>query len=1479
MGKKSSSLLDAKKIRAKLASDRHRKQRRKHGSLDSLAGLDNMFQCIGRNAGRQREMKQQREIAQQREMERQGDMEGQSGIVRQQADLKPGCSIYQPAHKEMAAAGKEQEDSLRASLLSCLRGIDFKPLPREYSMTYCLYRGEARVAVFHDKHDVQLVGRILKKQSKQDEKWSVAVLEADAFWQEGQWRVSLLYDMTQAAGIMVAAIWDIEYQASISDILSKAYRRRYRLVEGKSIESIRDGRHRLYEQAIFTSDAWEFLEYARLQGLDFYDLLYKHLAACWSFAGSVSIRKLVASFADKYRLPAAYREFCTEIFRICRNQLEGELDYGKHIPPAGIPGETRRQFIRIYLKLGCSCEECMEKMLAVAAGNMRTNSYAAPKYEMGDEAASIAYSWLCVLGDAPEYTRQNLFLACSALNILQEYALQHPEGREFKWDMAWREFCCCSMREKLYSLADYFGRFQGNLYLEIGEFAFYFRCNPVQEYASGFSGFADGKIAAGASPVPVFYEALELKCMLDGGSSRWRSDNKQVSAMLEVNELAGLFAPQNQQEGQADEGRYVDAAEERAGESAHEPAGDDEKSLNGESLEIDTMPENGCEGGEATATGENGGDVAGCDGDEDQAMTDREASTVSQVSATGAASTARLVNAAGLFRGIQFDKNIFRNISPDQQQRFQKTFGDRLKKLERILKGGRRAAGNDFKLVRGCKGRKVLKRRVGSNRLSMVFKDGILTLLKLSSHDRQMVDIRKIKGRSVGYVYYELEDFLQQLAEWQPKNQGRQSFGEYMASPRHFVYDSDQQSIIESGERAENISVIGNAGAGKSVVGLKWLNDQLQKPDCSCLYLTMSENLVYTLDYEFRKGQDGKVIQSEAEISTTFDFLRRYLKAFYPAVPERSLLNSSQSLAVFRQFWEQEVDWRQFWHGKDVSRQYQNNETTLLAVWREIHGIIKGAVPLGLAYESMAEIGDYLPEEQYRELLRREKKDSVGSVLWVNTVYKTYEHYQRYLHRHKLLDDNDIARMLIRARETYSSRGRCKLLPEYSAVFLDECQDLTQMELLAIFHLLQKSLTKRMASDRCQMVQPTYFNEGWMRTASNDYDRFLGKDIDLYGCKARFLHYNYRSSKSIIDFQNYIIQYFMESDIMTLKQNEMAEIKVPPLTPAGVMPVWIKPGAENRRLLLDELCSKLDASVLQTIFAFDNSVGKADFPNADTAAVTDVISCKGMEYPSVLLYNLLTETRFDPVLAWKYFYVGATRGNRCIIIYEEAAADGSRIYDFLNMAAELGLIECCDNLLDIAPDGQQTWLGYLYQCVTESIVESNLETAEHALNFGQYELAYNIYAKDGKEPDMIAYCQGKAREMKKNFLGAIESYASISRSWSNKGRNRQNSVETLLKQPELEGADFLAAYVLSERYAVSREGQQENWLLAAQQAWEYKFGSLNRKAFYEALTDAVEMYPFMEEYISGWSRQMLGFFQRSAAAISTTLDRCNEQVN
>lgn len=109
---------------------------------------------------------------------------------------------------------------------------------------------------------------------------------------------------------------------------------------------------------------------------------------------------------------------------------------------------------------------------------------------------------------------------------------------------------------------------------------------------------------------------------------------------------------------------------------------------------------------------------------------------------------------------------------------------------------------------------------------------------------------------------------------------------------------------------------------------------------------------------------------------------------------------------------------------------------------------------------------------EYQRRLRREKKASQSTVLWETTLYRVYEKYQAYLHRHRLFDDNDMARLLLKSR----------MKPQrpygvYGAVFVDECQDLTQMELLAIFHLLSGTRHKRMASDRCQMVQPTYFDE------------------------------------------------------------------------------------------------------------------------------------------------------------------------------------------------------------------------------------------------------------------------------------------------------------------------------------------------------------------------------------------------------------------
>ena len=808
----------------------------------------------------------------------------------------------------------------------------------------------------------------------------------------------------------------------------------------------------------------------------------------------------------------------------------------------------------------------------------------------------------------------------------------------------------------------------------------------------------------------------------------------------------------------------------------------------------------------------------------------------------GAAKPARTAILTGrqheLFRGIQFDKHIFRNTSQEYQQRFQKTIAVRLKKLENILKGNVRAAGNDFRLVAVGKRRRVYKHRVGSQRLSMVLKGGVITLLRLSSHDRQMVDIRQIQGSTVGYIYYDMEEFLRQVQGWQQRGSKQQNLGDYLSSPSHYVYDSAQKDIIEAGNKFVNISIVGNAGAGKSVVGIKWLDDVLNTQAGNCLYLTMSENLVYTLGYELRKSAAAAKAAARVDIETTFAFLQKCFKKYYPQIPEKCLLNGAQSLECFRSFWQDEVDWKWFWNIKDEAFAYQTEETTLLAAWRDIHGILKGAavedVDLAHGYSG----SEMLSEEEYIRRLRQMKKASVPSVLWIRTLYKVCMMYQKYLRRRNLYDDNDIARMLL---------GKdCRCEKKYQAVFLDECQDLTQLELLALFLLLEGTSNKRMASDRCQMVQPTYFHEGWMRTMVNAYDRSRGRTIEPQGEKPFYLHYNYRSSRSIIDFQNFIVQYFDDSGIMTLKQNELMEIKVPPLTIQGMKPIWVCPSAANQRLLIEHLWQRLDAASLQTIFAFQHSKSRQDFASAKP--MTDVISCKGMEYPSVLLYNVLTEVQFDSLLAWKYFYVGATRSNGCLLIYERDAVPGTDIYQFLQDAADLEIVDKCESLQEDCPYINGNWLAYIYQGIKENMADNKLETAENALNFGQYELALDIYLRDGKEQEMIDYCRGKAFEQKKDYCQALLSYERLPAGWFSQGRTRKNSAESILRKPDAEGREFLGAYMLT---AAAGENMLEN----AKEAWKYKYG--NMAGFYEALYGAVDVYKTSREALGSWTDGIL----------------------
>lgn len=191
---------------------------------------------------------------------------------------------------------------------------------------------------------------------------------------------------------------------------------------------------------------------------------------------------------------------------------------------------------------------------------------------------------------------------------------------------------------------------------------------------------------------------------------------------------------------------------------------------------------------------------------------------------------------------------------------------------------------------------------------------------------------------------------------------------------------------------------------------------------------------------------------------------------------------------------------------------------------------------------------------------------------------------------------------------------------------------------------------------------------------------------------------------------------------------------------------------------------------------------------------------------------------------------------------------GTDIYRFLQDAADLGLVDKCESLLADTSYMDSSWLGYAYQCITENMDDSRLETAENALNFGQYELALDIFRRESQDSNMINYCQGKVHEKHKQYHEALQSYGLLEANWFSQGRTRKNSAEDMLKKPDLSGREFLGAFILSQ-------AGEENLLLQAREAWQYKYGDM--KGFYEAFYGALGDYGFAAEAFGRWTEKML----------------------
>ena len=444
----------------------------------------------------------------------------------------------------------------------------------------------------------------------------------------------------------------------------------------------------------------------------------------------------------------------------------------------------------------------------------------------------------------------------------------------------------------------------------------------------------------------------------------------------------------------------------------------------------------------------------------------------------------------------------------------------------------------------------------------------------------------------------------------------------------------------------------------------------------------------------------------------------------------------------------------------------------MLPAWRIVHGVIKGCIDTKRDIDFSQEpihIGENLSvQECLSRKPERHKQQPNKKVLHFlfSVILPAYE---TALHKENLGDDNDLARFIL--------QYTLPIAKQWQAAFIDECQDLTEIQLLALNYCLKHCRRKLFSSDRCQIIQPTTFQPGRMiRDANSLYKKETKGKLELY------LNCNYRSSTEIVDFQNYLVNKMP----MALREDEQAEI-IPMLKEKQAQkPIWITNTPANYQGILQVL-EKLDDISIKVLIADKTVASQEQFP--DNLFVEDMFACKGLEYPNVFLWNVLTDmheenAKSENIWPWRYFYVGATRSRKRLVIFEESQSE--KITQFLEKAAEDGVVEKCADLNEKKSGRNKAWKSWLIDWLSDIQDEDKLQVAENYEETEHFQQAARIYQSFIQQGYAEEYyrCLGRWRLQQHDYDAVLDNLWQL--------HHQEDLQQELLAKKELPADVYLA---------------------------------------------------------------------------------------
>lgn len=378
------------------------------------------------------------------------------------------------------------------------------------------------------------------------------------------------------------------------------------------------------------------------------------------------------------------------------------------------------------------------------------------------------------------------------------------------------------------------------------------------------------------------------------------------------------------------------------------------------------------------------------------------------------------------------------------------------------------------------------------------------------------------------------------------------------------LLNEEQYEVLNSG--AFPLVIYGCAGSGKTVLSTHLIYGFIKSGyDSRALYTSLSENLNTHVQKLF--ANIAKADEPEAYRDYKADFLE--VNALF-----RSLTGAHKS--GFSDFIRFKELCRTNTEAANKLKKLAKDNIDALAVWSEIRGIIKGHLDeswgwsspisrtklqdagirflshhdLIKAYDSAhkwyVKVNEAEPISERVECLLEGENLSVGEkqkilasakiidshfsafdsskrmlnleeYLVLNSEYSVYDKAQRtvihelcvlydnWLVENKLYDDNDLARRVIALN---SCEG------QYDFAVLDEVQDLTEMQIYALYKICKNPSHMVFAGDIHQVINPTFFSEERIRKL------YYSRNRKRSPVHISFLKKNYRSQDKIVDFAN-----------------------------------------------------------------------------------------------------------------------------------------------------------------------------------------------------------------------------------------------------------------------------------------------------------------------------------------------------------------------